>query len=89
MCTALTSTATDGQGQFLFSALFESNLGMLLSSEAVEALNASHPLPCFLRQTNLSECMHHIPFYPFSGRHISLSLCITSPSILSQADKSL
>jgi hypothetical protein len=62
---------------------------MLLSLEAVEALNASHPLPCFLRQTNLSECMHHIPFHPFSGRHISLSLCITSPSILSQADKAL
>jgi hypothetical protein len=89
MCTALTSTAIDGQGQLLFSALFESNLGMLLSWEAVEALNVSHPLPCFLRQTNLFECMRHIPFHPFSGRHISLSLCITSPSILSQADTSL
>ncbi len=46
---------------------------MLSQADKFLWMHASHPLPSFLRQTYLSEFMHHIPFHPFSGRQSSLS----------------
>jgi hypothetical protein len=44
---------------------------------------------CYCCQKQLKLWMHHIPFHAFSGRQISLNACITSRSILSQADTPL